>query len=136
MCRKKIKQVIVMRKDLNMRKGKMIAQGSHASLKVILDMMTLSDSTSNVVDRRLFLSKQNPVNRWLEGSFTKICLYVMSEKDLLSIYSICLHSDIPVALIQDNGLTEFNGKKTNTCLAIGPWFSEDIDKITGDLKCL
>lgn len=31
------KQVIVMRKDLNMRKGKMIAQGAHASLKVFLD---------------------------------------------------------------------------------------------------
>lgn len=33
----KVKQVIVMRKDLNMRKGKMISQGSHASLKVFLD---------------------------------------------------------------------------------------------------
>ena len=31
------KQVIVMRKDLNMRKGKMIAQGAHASMKVLLD---------------------------------------------------------------------------------------------------
>lgn len=28
----KTKQVIVMRTDLNMRKGKMIAQGSHASI--------------------------------------------------------------------------------------------------------
>ena len=31
------KQMIVLRKDLNMRKGKMIAQGAHASLKVLLD---------------------------------------------------------------------------------------------------
>ena len=34
---KQAKQVIVMRKDLGMRKGKMIAQGAHASLKVLTD---------------------------------------------------------------------------------------------------
>lgn len=32
-----VKQVIVIRKDLNMRKGKMIAQGAHASMKVFFD---------------------------------------------------------------------------------------------------
>ena len=32
-----IKQVIVVRKDLNMRKGKMCAQVAHASLKIFLD---------------------------------------------------------------------------------------------------
>lgn len=31
------KQVIVMRKDLGMRKGKMIAQGAHAAMKALLD---------------------------------------------------------------------------------------------------
>ena len=34
-----IKQVIIMRTDLNMRKGKMIAQGAHASQKVFFDRM-------------------------------------------------------------------------------------------------
>ena len=34
---KDIKQVIIIRKDLNMRKGKMIAQGSHSSMKVLFD---------------------------------------------------------------------------------------------------
>jgi PTH2 family peptidyl-tRNA hydrolase len=33
------KQVIIIRKDLNMRKGKMIAQGAHASMKAIFDLM-------------------------------------------------------------------------------------------------
>ena len=32
-----IKQVIVMRRDLNMRKGKMVAQGAHASMAVLLN---------------------------------------------------------------------------------------------------
>ena len=30
------KQVIVLRKDLNMRKGKMVAQGAHASMAALL----------------------------------------------------------------------------------------------------
>lgn len=33
-----VKQVIVMRKDLNMRKGKMIAQGAHASVDALLSL--------------------------------------------------------------------------------------------------
>jgi len=33
-----VKQVIVLRKDLQMRKGKMIAQGAHASMKVFFDL--------------------------------------------------------------------------------------------------
>ena len=32
------KQVIVIRKDLNMRKGKMVAQGAHASMAAILNL--------------------------------------------------------------------------------------------------
>jgi PTH2 family peptidyl-tRNA hydrolase len=34
-----VKQVIIIRKDLNMRKGKMIAQGNHASMGVIFNYM-------------------------------------------------------------------------------------------------
>ena len=37
------KQVIVIRKDLNMRKGKMIAQGSHASGKEFLDLHEVTE---------------------------------------------------------------------------------------------
>ena len=43
---------------------------------------------------------------------------------------------IPCALIEDEGLTEFNGVKTKTCIAIGPWYADEIDQITGHLKLL
>ena len=33
-----IKQVIVIRKDLNMRKGKMVAQGAHAAMMFLLGL--------------------------------------------------------------------------------------------------
>lgn len=39
-----VKQVIVMRKDLQMTKGKIVAQGSHASLAVILKMFRSNES--------------------------------------------------------------------------------------------
>ena len=131
-----IKQVIVMRKDLNMRNGKMVSQGAHASLKVILDMMYNRETPSNVYKKELFLTINSPITRWLEGDFTKIVVGVGSEEELLSIYSDVLSSNIPVALITDNGHTEFAGVLTNTCLCMGPWWSDDIDKITGRLKLL
>lgn len=116
------KQVIVIRKDLNMRKGKMISQGAHASLKVILDN-----------NHRL---NDPPVKEWLEGTFTKICVFVNSEEELLDVYDKASVVSIPCSLIQDAGFTEFHGIPTYTCCAIGPWTSEEIDTITGNLKLL
>ena len=46
------KQVIVMRKDLGMRKGKMIAQGAHASMKVLLQAGSLDDTREHFTRRR------------------------------------------------------------------------------------
>ena len=140
---KDTKQVIVMRKDLNMRKGKMIAQGSHASLKAITDQMNKKTTFEHICDSKdkqdtwsLYLSHDLPLYQWFESSFKKICVYVKSEEELLDIHKKTLEENIPVALIEDNGLTEFKGVKTKTCLAIGPYWSEDIDKITKHLPLL
>lgn len=114
-----MKQVIVMRSDLNMRKGKMIAQGAHASMKVLVE---------NADDKRIL--------SWLANSFTKIVVRVDSEDELLTIYNQAKEAGILSALITDNGATEFGGVKTNTCIAIGPDESDNIDKITGHLKLL
>ena len=43
---------------------------------------------------------------------------------------------IPHVLITDAGLTEFHGVPTNTCLGIGPYEAEEIDKFTGNLPLL
>jgi PTH2 family peptidyl-tRNA hydrolase len=135
-----VKQVIVMRKDLNMRKGKMIAQGAHASMKVILDMMEVSvhqgSPGQQLITYSLTGRESSPLIKWLEGSFAKICVSVDSEAELLDTYKKAQEANLPVALITDSGLTEFNGVPTNTCIAIGPGNREDIDKITGHLKLL
>lgn len=129
------KMVIVMRADLNMRKGKMIAQGSHAVLGVILDMMK-KEETNNTINLKLVVNKYSDLDNWINGIFTKVTVKVNSDEELLEIYNKALESNLPVKLITDNGLTEFHGVKTNTCIAIGPANSEVIDKITGHLKLL
>jgi PTH2 family peptidyl-tRNA hydrolase len=135
-----IKQVIVMRKDLGMRKGKMIAQGCHASMKVFFDMMKeIEDGQARLRNPIVIGYKLCPnedIMSWMNGPFTKICVSIDSEEGLLDIESKAKEAGLPVALITDAGRTEFDGVPTKTCLAIGPAKSEDIDKITGNLKLL
>ena len=143
------KQVIVMRKDLNMRKGKMIAQGAHASLGIILKQM--SETRQNIsydedlmgkcrqytlISKHLKYSEKSYMDEWIKNSFTKICVCVNSEEELELIYLKAKDAGLPTIMIEDNGLTEFRGIKTKTCVGIGPFDSEKIDKITGHLKLL
>ena len=131
------KQVIVMRTDLKnsnghkIRTGKLIAQGAHASLKAVLDWGT-NDKNGLLIE----LPSKSPLKDWIEGRFTKVCVSVDSEKELLEIYNKAKAAGLICSLITDAGLTEFNGVPTKTCCAIGPEWSEDIDKITGHLKLL
>ena len=126
------KQVIVMRKDLNMRKGKMVAQGCHASLANILK--ELDYTTCVTADVPPWFSDETL--SWLENSFTKVCVSVDSEEELLTIHYKAKSANLICSLITDSGKTEFNGIPTRTCLAIGPAESEVIDTITGHLKLL
>lgn len=138
------KQVIVLRKDLNMRKGKMVAQGSHASLGVILNMFNngqkIPENPPEIVNGEYTLSltiKENsPLDAWLRGVFTKICVSVNSEQELLDIYEKAKNAGLPCTLIKDAGFTEFNGVPTYTAVAIGPDEVEKIDVITKNLPLL
>lgn len=129
-----MKQMIVMRTDLNMRKGKMVAQGAHASMGAILPYMHLEIVTSS--EYTAFKVNQEKVKEWLSVSFKKICVRVESEEQLLAIHQTAKDLGLIECLITDSGLTEFNGVSTITCCAIGPDSDENIDAITGNLKLL
>lgn len=127
-----VKQVIVMRNDLNMRKGKMIAQGSHAAMMFLVDRVI---HASQGISAGIQFSHE--MWQWLStGRMTKVCVRVDSEAELLEIQRKCCDAHLPVYLITDAGLTEFAGVPTKTCLAIGPASAEKIDQITGHLKLL
>jgi len=136
----KTKQVIVIRKDLNMRKGKQISQGSHASMKVFLDLcekgVIFDDEQGEMQKYTLYYKKGSSWDNWLNGIFTKIVVSCDSEEELDNLYNQAKKQNIPCSMIVDSGLTEFNGIPTKTCIAIGPYNTDEIDKITGKLKLL
>jgi peptidyl-tRNA hydrolase, PTH2 family len=128
------KQVIVIRKDLNMRKGKMCAQASQASMKVFFDRMSSHIASDGRRVTEMILP--DLMYDWVNGIFTKIVVSVNSETELLEIYNQAKQRKIPCCLIRDSGLTEFNNIPTFTAVAIGPDDSDAIDVITGHLPLL
>lgn len=134
-----IKQTIVIRTDLNMRKGKMIAQGAHASIAFLTRKLALDVSPTERRGRKFYGAEAlltEPQMAWIDGDFTKICLGIGSEAELLALHEAASRAGLVSHLIVDNGLTEFNGVRTPTCVAIGPDYAERIDPITKDLKLL
>ena len=117
------KQVIVLRKDLNMRKGKMVAQGAHASLKAFVAAQGMT-------------KWQQPALDWYADLSTKICAGIDGEEALLELHHKAVEAGLPCVVIRDAGLTEFDGVPTYTALAIGPADEDAIDAITGKLKLL
>ena len=124
------KQVVVKRKDLGMRKGKMIAQGAHASLRVILERGTASSNGAYVIE------PTDAMRAWLTGRFTKVCVSVDSEAALDDVVARAKAAGVPCALIVDAGMTEFHGVPTKTCCAVGPAWVDEVDAITGQLPLL
>jgi PTH2 family peptidyl-tRNA hydrolase len=114
------KQVIVLRTDIKMSKGKMAAQAGHAA-----------------VSAAEYARKNRPEwwNPWVREGQCKIALKVRSEEELLQLERKARNAGLPVALIVDRGLTELP-PETTTCLGIGPAPSDKVDVITGNLPLL
>jgi peptidyl-tRNA hydrolase, PTH2 family len=118
------KMVIVARKEVldKARKGKCMGQGGHAASTWMIDRCArFNDSPhwSKAERQWMFKDKQSKV--------------VLQAKDLAEIEVVKkLFEDagIQVYLIVDAGKTEFDGP-TETCLAVGPDWADEIDKITG-----
>jgi PTH2 family peptidyl-tRNA hydrolase len=114
-----------------MRKGKMIAQGAHASLKVLIDAGAPDPSGAAFT-----FPLDAALSAWLDGRFTKVCVSVDSEAALDAIVERAGAAGVPCALIVDAGHTEFHGVPTKTCCAVGPAWSDAVDAITGALPLL
>lgn len=119
-----VKQVLLYRRDLKMRKGKIAAQIAHASLAVFLR------ADEGVWDR-LEVPLDPAMASWARARCAKIVLSVESEADLIRAYELAREAGLPAALITDAGHTEFHGVPTRTTVAIGPAPIDRIDPITG-----
>jgi PTH2 family peptidyl-tRNA hydrolase len=127
---KEVKQVLVVRKDLNMRKGKIAAQVAHASLGAIFSNRN-PDPQGNVAFQ---LNKHEQT--WFASGTAKIVVSVNSEEELLKIFQEAIKKNVKSYLVTDAGRTEFHGVPTKTVVAIGPAPADIIDTITGKLSLL
>lgn len=116
----KYKQVLVLRDDLKMSRGKIAAQAGHAAV-------------SSAEKTR----KEHPRwwCNWIKEGQCKIAVKVNSESELLEVEREAKALGLPSALITDMGLTEVE-PGTVTALGIGPAPSDLVDKVTRKLLLL
>ena len=109
------KQVILLRMDLKLPRGKAHAQVAHASLEAALN------------------SKNEVVDNWRKEGGKKIVLKVKNQKELFSYQKKAKAKGLVATVISDAGHTVLE-PGTVTCVGIGPDEENKIDKITGKLK--
>jgi peptidyl-tRNA hydrolase, PTH2 family len=109
------KQVILLRMDLQLPKGKAMAQGAHAAVDAVLK------------------AKKEDLQAWRAEGMAKIALKVADEKELYKYIQLAKDAGLTTAVITDAGHTVV-APGTVTCGAIGPNDEEDIDAIVGELK--
>lgn len=139
-----IKQVICVRKDLHMRKGKTAAQVAHAAIMFLTDQIRREETKrKGMIRPAVFrpyesytIELNQPERSWTLDSFTKVVLGCKDEGELLDLMGTAIAKGIQVYDMIDNGITEFHGELTRTCAAFGPDFSSDLDQVTGHLKPL
>jgi PTH2 family peptidyl-tRNA hydrolase len=110
-----MKQVILVRQDLKLKKGKLAAQCAHASTESLLK------------------SHKDDITKWRSQGMKKVVLKVKDEKELKKYKALAEDHGLVTALIVDAGRTAIE-PGTITCLGIGPDKEEKIDKVTGKLK--
>ncbi len=110
-----MKQVIVVRRDLKMGKGKMSAQVAHASVGA------------------LGRCERGAAEEWESMGAKKVVLWAGSLDELLELEKKAKREKLPHFLVTDAGRTEFT-EPTTTCLGIGPAREGEIDRLTGHLK--
>ncbi|MCF7866928.1 peptidyl-tRNA hydrolase Pth2 [Candidatus Woesearchaeota archaeon] len=112
-----LKQVIIVRNDLKMPKGKLAAQVAHGSVQAMMH------------------SDKKIVEIWSKQGMKKSVLKVDSEKELRTLLITAKNEGLACGLINDAGRTCL-APGTTTVLGIGPDEEEKIDKVTGHLKLL
>lgn len=111
------KQVIVVRADVKLPKGKLASQVAHAAVEAVLR------------------SPKDNVEHWHFEGQKKVVVKADNEKELLSLLQKAKAAKLTAVLITDAGLTTI-APGTKTCIGIGPDKEEAIDRITGKLKLM
>ena len=114
------KQVLVVRMDLKIGRGKIAVQCAHAAI-------------GGAEEARLRFPEW--WRDWLSEGQRKIALKVPGLDEIMRLHAMSRRKHLPVALVTDMGLTQV-APGTVTCLGIGPAPARLLDPLTGDLSLL
>ena len=109
------KQLILVRQDLKLPKGKLAAQAAHAAVEAV------------------WRASPEHVKAWRAQGMGKVVLKVADEKELLARLQAAKDAGFATALITDAGRTVV-APGTRTCIAIGPAPAEELDALFGGLS--
>ncbi|MGY5881224.1 MAG: peptidyl-tRNA hydrolase Pth2 [Candidatus Thorarchaeota archaeon] len=116
----KYKQVIAVRTDLGMSKGKTAVQVAHGAISSA---------------ERARVTKQEEWRAWMREGQKKVAVKVTSEEEIMELRKQAITHSLPHAIIRDAGMTELP-PGTLTVIGIGPAKIEAIDDVTKELKLL
>ncbi|MEZ0393490.1 MAG: peptidyl-tRNA hydrolase Pth2 [Desulfurococcaceae archaeon] len=114
------KQVIAVRADLGMSKGKVAVQVAHAAVMAAFEA---------------YRERPEWFRAWWNEGQKKVVVRVEGLEELQGLYSEARRRGLPAALVVDAGLTELP-PGTPTAVAVGPAPSELVDELTGGLRLL
>ncbi|MFP4115796.1 MAG: peptidyl-tRNA hydrolase Pth2 [Candidatus Aenigmatarchaeota archaeon] len=112
-----MKQVVVVRGDLALSKGKLAAQVAHASLGAYRK------------------TEKKTRKNWKNSGEKKAVVEAEDKGELLELRRNADNLDLPTHLVKDAGRTEIP-EGTATALAVGPAEEEKVDKVTGHLPLM
>ena len=114
-----LKQVIIVRTDLNMGRGKIAAQCSHAAIQA---MFKTEEKFPEYVDA------------WLEQGMPKVVLKINSFKEMVTLFQK-MKKTLPCAVISDAGKTQIKAG-TKTCFGCGPVLASEVNPFIKEMKLL
>ncbi len=116
----RLKQMLVVRSDLDMGKGKIVVQCSHAAVSAAERA------------RKMF---PDWWKSWMAEGQSKVAVKVKGEQPILELQRQSKKAGIPCFVVRDRGLTQVE-PGTVTCIGIGPAPHGKVDLLTGTLPLL
>ena len=117
--------MIVMRRDLKMRKGKIAAQAGHAAIEAILMVLHKEGRCEDIISTSegMCLAEsgktETPLSEWFSYGCAKICVYVDSEEELMAI-GATVGADVPFLVFRGTAFVQGIGDKIERCNPLRP----------------